>query len=52
MKEEKLITLNPNCPCTRKCPRHGNCGECRENHENKKSPTWCMRKVKKKAKEN
>ncbi|MEG0775080.1 hypothetical protein [Clostridium sp.] len=46
---DKIITLNPNCPCTRKCPRHGNCKECRENHENKTTDTWCIRIEKKKS---
>ncbi|EQB89966.1 hypothetical protein J2Z44_000272 [Clostridium punense] len=44
--EEKQIILNPSCPCTRKCKRHGNCKECKENHKDKKLPTWCKREEK------
>ena len=30
MSEKKI---NPDCPCTSKCPRHGDCEACRENHK-------------------
>ncbi|MEA4894693.1 MAG: hypothetical protein VB064_05480 [Oscillospiraceae bacterium] len=40
------------CPCPKKkCPRHGNCNECRAYHaEYKKYPPYCERQVLKKAK--
>ena len=39
---------NINCPCKRiKCERYGNCDECREHHNNKKSLIFCDR-IKKK----
>ena len=25
--------LNKDCPCNSKCPRHGDCEACRENHK-------------------
>lgn len=37
-----LKTVNPNCPCTYNCPRHGNCTACRENHRKMGGPTYCM----------
>lgn len=37
-------TINPACPCKRKCVRHGNCVECRATHEAEgKYPTCCQR---------
>lgn len=37
-------TINPACPCRRKCVRHGNCIECRATHEAEgKYPTCCQR---------
>ncbi|MCB6608324.1 hypothetical protein V3C10_13890 [[Clostridium] symbiosum] len=37
-------TINPACPCKRKCVRHGNCIECRATHEAEgKYPTCCQR---------
>lgn len=42
------LPLNPlleeNCPCTRDCPRHGNCFECLANHrDNIHIPPACIR---------
>ena len=44
--EEKTMV----CPCKKKnCPRHGNCGECKEFHRiNSKYPPYCAQKGKKK----
>lgn len=45
MKEE-----NTKCPCRKlNCPRHGNCGECREYHKGpgEKWEPACERKRKK-----
>lgn len=37
-------TINPACPCKRKCVRHGNCIECLATHEAEgKYPTCCQR---------
>ena len=30
--EEKQTVLTADCPCTRNCPRHGNCAACVANH--------------------
>ena len=32
--------MNPNCPCTWECPRHGNCEACR-GHHHPESRTAC-----------
>ena len=29
---EPKVTLAADCPCTRNCPRHGNCAACVANH--------------------
>lgn len=44
------LPVNPlieeNCPCTRDCPRHGNCFECVANHRDHvtSTPPACLRK--------
>jgi len=35
--------LNPDCPCTNDCPRHGDCEACRENHHASGGKTCCER---------
>lgn len=35
------IKVNPNCPCTYNCKRHGKCNECQENYRKKGTPTAC-----------
>ena len=30
--EERKPVLTPDCPCTRDCPRHGDCRACVANH--------------------
>jgi len=37
--------LNPDCPCTSECPRHGDCEACQANHNEKGSLTFCKRPV-------
>jgi hypothetical protein len=31
------------CPCPKKCPRHGRCTECREYHGRKNHLPYCER---------
>ena len=31
MESKPLPVLTEDCPCTRNCPRHGNCVECVKN---------------------
>lgn len=38
---------NPDCPCRRKCPRHGDCEACRANHTGRGGPPFCERLIKK-----
>ncbi len=50
MKNKKIefikdVSINDNCPCKRKCERHGECNECRDYHENSKYPTACKKKI-------
>lgn len=33
-----MMTENKNCPCKRKCERHGKCTECRKHHAQFKKP--------------
>ena len=37
--------IETNCPCTRDCPRHGNCFECLANHRDcvTSTPPACVR---------
>ena len=36
--------IEQNCPCTRDCPRHGNCFACLANHRDCMSiPPACLR---------
>ena len=35
MESKPLPVLTEDCPCTRNCPRHGNCVECVKNHRYK-----------------
>ncbi len=35
METKSLPVLAEDCPCTRNCPRHGNCVECVKNHRYK-----------------
>lgn len=35
MESKPLPVLTEDCPCTRNCPRHGNCLECVKNHRYK-----------------
>ena len=37
--------IEANCPCTRDCPRHGNCFECVANHRDAvtSTPPACLR---------
>lgn len=44
--------INPNCPCTSNCVRHGNCVECREYHSKASSPTACLKNLEKKDDKN
>ena len=37
MESTPLPVLTEDCPCTRNCPRHGNCVECVKNHRSKVS---------------
>ena len=32
MEKKSIPVLTEDCPCTRNCPRHGNCVECVRNH--------------------
>jgi hypothetical protein len=41
-------TLNPDCPCTNDCPRHGDCDACQANHKKGGSLTACQRIAKQK----
>ena len=38
MESKPLPVLTEDCPCTRNCPRHGNCVECVKNHRAKGVP--------------
>ena len=40
--------IETNCPCTRDCPRHGNCFECVANHRDvvTSTPPACLRREK------
>lgn len=46
---DNALPVNPlieeNCPCTRDCPRHGNCFECLANHRDniRTTPPACVR---------
>ena len=40
MSEKKL---NPNCPCTSNCARHGDCEACQANHKAKGNLSACQR---------
>ncbi|MDL2317586.1 hypothetical protein LJC74_00640 [Eubacteriales bacterium OttesenSCG-928-A19] len=42
--------LNPDCPCTSSCARHGDCEACRANHAG--GLTSCQRLEKQEKKEN
>ena len=37
--------IEQNCPCTKDCPRHGNCFECVANHRDVVTslPPFCLR---------
>ncbi len=35
METKPIPVLTEDCPCTRNCPRHGNCVECVKNHRYK-----------------
>jgi hypothetical protein len=35
--------LNPDCPCTAKCARHGDCEACQANHKSGGSLTACQK---------
>ena len=39
--------IEANCPCTRDCPRHGNCIECVANHRDvvTTTPPACLRQL-------
>lgn len=38
-------TINPACPCRRKCVRHGNCIECRATHEAEGKYLTCCQRI-------
>jgi len=48
--DNKNDETGASCPCKWvKCPRHGDCGACREHHEKeKKFPPFCEKNPRKK----
>ena len=38
METKPLPVLAEDCPCTRNCPRHGNCVECVRKHRSTGAP--------------
>lgn len=45
----ETTAVNENCPCKRKCERHGKCDECRKYHRESKRqyPVACEKNTKK-----
>ncbi|MGN1095459.1 MAG: GNAT family N-acetyltransferase [Eubacteriales bacterium] len=42
---EYRTVINKNCPCSKKCIRHGKCNECRAHHAKHNRSLPCERKV-------
>ena len=38
MEQKPVPVLTEDCPCTRNCPRHGDCAACVKNHRGKGVP--------------
>jgi len=41
------IKLNPDCPCTNDCVRHGDCEACQASHRERGSLPVCQREKEK-----